>query len=32
MQPQQAPQGSTLHEPQTIDAQAHKVEEPIRKD
>ncbi|MEB0042171.1 MULTISPECIES: twin-arginine translocase TatA/TatE family subunit [unclassified Pseudomonas] len=30
--PQAAPQASTLHEPQTIDVQAHKVEEPIRKD
>jgi sec-independent protein translocase protein TatA len=32
MQPPQATPGSTLHEPHTIDAQAHKVEEPIRKD
>ncbi|MEA9978654.1 twin-arginine translocase TatA/TatE family subunit [Pseudomonas sp. 10B1] len=30
--PQAAPQASTLHEPHTIDVQAHKVEEPIRKD
>ncbi|WP_297845065.1 twin-arginine translocase TatA/TatE family subunit [Pseudomonas sp.] len=32
MQPPQAPQASTLHEPHTIDVQAHKVEEPLRKD
>ncbi|KPW49047.1 MULTISPECIES: twin-arginine translocase TatA/TatE family subunit [Pseudomonas syringae group] len=34
-QPQQAqpaPQGSPLNQPHTIDAQAHKVDEPIRKD
>ena len=30
--PQTAPQGSPLNQPHTIDAQAHKVEEPIRKD
>jgi len=30
--PQAAPQASTLHEPHTIDVQAHKVEDPIRKD
>jgi sec-independent protein translocase protein TatA len=30
--PQAAPQGSPLNQPHTIDAQAHKVEEPIRKD
>ncbi|MDB6047505.1 MAG: tatA 1 [Pseudomonas sp.] len=30
--PQAAPQASTLHEPHTIDVQAHKVEEPLRKD
>ena len=29
---QAAPQGTPLHQPHTIDAQAHKVEEPIRKD
>ncbi|MCF5707496.1 twin-arginine translocase TatA/TatE family subunit [Pseudomonas syringae] len=27
-----APQGSPLNQPHTIDAQAHKVEEPTRKD
>jgi len=32
MQPPHAPQASTLHEPHTIDVQAHKVEEPLRKD
>ncbi|MDY7562957.1 twin-arginine translocase TatA/TatE family subunit [Pseudomonas sp. CCC3.2] len=32
VQPMQPPQASTLHEPHTIDVQAHKVEEPIRKD
>ncbi|MEQ4285697.1 twin-arginine translocase TatA/TatE family subunit [Pseudomonas syringae] len=34
-QPQQAqpaPQASPLNQPHTIDAQAHKVDEPIRKD
>ncbi|WP_252271725.1 twin-arginine translocase TatA/TatE family subunit [Pseudomonas subflava] len=32
-QPQQPAQaGEQLHKPQTIDAQAHKVEEPVRKD
>jgi sec-independent protein translocase protein TatA len=30
--PQAAPQGSAVNQPHTIDAQAHKVEEPIRKD
>ena len=30
--PQAAPQGAPLNQPHTIDAQAHKVEEPIRKD
>ncbi len=30
--PQAAPQGSPLNQPHTIDAQVHKVEEPIRKD
>lgn len=29
---QAAPQGSPLNQPHTIDGQAHKVEEPIRKD
>lgn len=32
VQPQQPPQGSPLNQPHTIDAQAHKVEEPVRKD
>ncbi|SHN15895.1 sec-independent protein translocase protein TatA [Pseudomonas asturiensis] len=31
-QPYTAPQGSPLNQPHTIDAQAHKVEEPTRKD
>ncbi|WP_439885106.1 twin-arginine translocase TatA/TatE family subunit [Pseudomonas syringae] len=30
--PYTAPQGSPLNQPHTIDAQAHKVEEPPRKD
>lgn len=30
--PQATPQGSPLNQPHTIDAHAHKVEEPIRKD
>jgi sec-independent protein translocase protein TatA len=30
--PQAAPQASPLNQPHTIDAQAHKVEEPTRKD
>ncbi|MBC3956656.1 MULTISPECIES: twin-arginine translocase TatA/TatE family subunit [Pseudomonas] len=31
-QPYTAPQGSPLNQPHTIDAHAHKVEEPTRKD
>lgn len=30
--PQAAPQAAQVHEPHTIDVQAHKVEDPIRKD
>lgn len=29
---QAAPQGSPLNQPNTIDGQSHRVEEPIRKD
>lgn len=32
VQPQSTPTGAPLNQPHTIDAQAHKVEEPIRKD
>ncbi|MFJ3482723.1 twin-arginine translocase TatA/TatE family subunit [Pseudomonas sp. NPDC090202] len=32
VQPQQNAQSAPLNQPHTIDGQAHKVEEPIRKD